>query len=110
MLNLIDSVSIFLIPGITDMRKGIDRLCSMIAEKTEENPLSGAYFLFCSRNRRTVKILYWDRNGFCLWQKRLDDDKFWWPKNSEEVSKIKAHELRWLLDGLDPTAVKGHNA
>ena len=108
MLNIADNVNVFLIPGPTDMRKGIDCLSALVADKTTENIFSGALFLFCSRHRKTVKILYWDRNGFCLWQKRLDKEKFWWPKHIGEVNKMKAHELRWLLDGLNPTELTGH--
>ncbi|WP_083963614.1 IS66 family insertion sequence element accessory protein TnpB [Spirochaeta cellobiosiphila] len=42
----------------------------------EKDPLSQSLFLFCGRNRKLIKVLYWDRNGFCLWQKRLERDKF----------------------------------
>lgn len=108
MLNITDTVNIFLIPGPTDMRKGIDRLSLLVADKTKENIFSGSLFLFCSRHRNTIKILYWDRNGFCLWQKRIDKEKFWWPKDASEVQKLRAHELRWLLDVLDPTELVGH--
>lgn len=109
MFSIAESVGIFLIPGSTDMRKGIESLSILVAHKTTENIFSGSYFLFCSRNRKTVKILYWDRNGFCLWQKKLDKEKFWWPKNTDEIQKMKACELRWILDGLDPTELDGHH-
>lgn len=108
MLNITDSTNIFLIPGPTDMRKGMDRLSLLVADRTKENVFSGALFIFCSRNRKTIKILYWDRNGFCLWQKKIDQEKFWWPKDVVEARKMRARELRWLLDGLDPTDVVGH--
>ncbi|MBO4336292.1 MAG: IS66 family insertion sequence element accessory protein TnpB [Desulfovibrio sp.] len=108
MLSIADSTSVFLIPGVTDMRKGIERLSTVVASMTTENIFSGAYFLFCSRNRKTVKILYWDRNGFCLWQKKLDKEKFWWPKDVEDVKNLEPYELRWILDGLDPTSIHGH--
>ena len=110
MLNVSDSAQIFLIPGTTDMRKGIDRLSTVVATLTSENIFGGAYFLFCSRNRTTIKILYWDRNGFCLWQKRLEKEKFWWPKDVQDVQNMKANQLRWLLDGLDPTQIHGHKS
>ena len=108
MLNLGDTAEVFLIPGITDMRKGIDRLSILVSEKTKANVFSGAYFLFCNRHRDTIKILYWDRNGFCLWQKRLDKEKFWWPKNEDDVKRMEAQEIRWIIDGLDPTKITGH--
>lgn len=47
-----------------------------------------------------IKILYWDRNGFCLWHKRLERDRFCWPDNASEARLLSVRELRWLLDGL----------
>jgi len=47
-----------------------------------------------------VKILYWDRNGFCLWHKRLEKDRFHWPETEEDVLTVQGYELAWLLDGL----------
>ena len=47
-----------------------------------------------------IKILYWDRNGFCLWHKRLELDRFCWPNNASEARLLSVRELRWLLDGL----------
>jgi transposase len=47
-----------------------------------------------------IKILYWDRNGFCLWHKRLERDRFCWPNNASEARLLSVRELRWLLDGL----------
>ena len=62
---------------------------------------SANLFLFCSRNRKHLKILYWDRNGFCLWWKRLEKARFPWPKNKEEVRQLTYNELSFLLDGID---------
>ena len=55
-----------------------------------------------------IKILYWDRNGFCLWQKRLEKERFPWPETTAEVKEIQIRQLRWLLDGLDLSRTKGH--
>ena len=66
-----------------------------------EDPLSGHLFLFLNRRRDRVKILYWDHNGFCLWHKRLEKDRFKWPQSVEEVLDIDQRQLRWLLSGLD---------
>lgn len=51
------------------MRKAIDGLSVVVADQLARDPLSGAYFVFSNRSRTIVKGLYWDRNGFCLWQK-----------------------------------------
>mgnify|MGYP000650019216 CR=1 FL=1 len=94
-------VEIYVRPGITDMRKQINGLAIIAAEQMEQDPLSGALFLFCNRYRRIMKALYWDRNGFCLWQKKLEKHRYPWPDTEEAARKITARELRMLLDGID---------
>lgn len=100
MIPVDSGVRVFLAPGATDMRKSIDTLSILVAQQMELDPLSGHLFAFCNRKRDTLKILYWDRNGFCLWHKRLERDRFRWPESSAEVQAIGSRELRWLLDGL----------
>lgn len=94
-------VQVYLAVGSTDMRKQINSLSILVQESLELDPFSGSVFVFCNRKRSTVKALYWDRNGFCLWQKRLERDRFRWPETTEEVMRISPRELRWLLDGLE---------
>ena len=99
---------VWLAMGPTDMRKAIDGLALMVASHLELDPLSGHLFAFCNRSRTIVKVLYWDRNGFCLWQKRLERDRFRWPKSRQQVMELEGRQLAWLLDGLDPLADGGH--
>ena len=99
-LSIDGSVRVYLAPGVTDMRKSIDTLTILVAEQMALDPLSGHLFAFCNRKRDTVKILCWDRNGFCLYHKRLERDRFRWPDNATEVRRVGLRELRWLLDGL----------
>jgi transposase len=75
------TVRIFVRPGITEMRKQmqINSLSVLVQEKMLQDPLSGHLYLFCNKNRRRLKALYWDRNGFQLWVKRLEQDRFPWP-------------------------------
>jgi transposase len=94
--------------GSTDMRKAIDGLALTVAGRLELDPLSGHLFAFCNRSRTIIKILYWDRNGFCLWQKRLERERFRWPESRTQALELGARELAWLLDGLDPLALRGH--
>jgi len=96
-----NEVRIFIQPGITDMRKQINGLSIFVEEEIKEDPMSGHLYMFCNKNRKRLKILYWDRNGFCMWQKRLEQDRFPWPKNRDEVFEIKREELFMLLDGID---------
>lgn len=92
------------------MRKAIDGLSMMVADRLDYDPLSGAYFVFCNRGRSIIKALYWDRNGFCLWQKRLERDRFRWPESEAEVMAIGGRELSWILEGLDLRKVQGHRS
>ncbi|MBI9107818.1 MAG: IS66 family insertion sequence element accessory protein TnpB [Spirochaetales bacterium] len=78
-LNL-ESIAIYIRPGITDMRKQINSLSVIVEEEMILNPVSGALFIFCSRNRKLLKCISWDKNGFYLWLKRLEKDKFPWPE------------------------------
>ena len=92
---------VFLAAGITDMRKAINGLSVLVDQAMDLNPLSGDLFVFCNRRRDIIKILYWDKNGFALWQKRLEEQRFSWPQSSRDVLSIGARELEWLLAGLD---------
>lgn len=92
---------VYLKPGSTDMRKSINTLSIMVEGGLDLDPFSGQMFAFCNRRHNIVKILYWDRNGFCLWQKRLEKDRFKWPESYKEVLEIDQRQLSWLLEGLE---------
>ena len=104
------NVRVYLALGSTDMRKAIDSLSVMVSGHLSLDPFSGHLFAFCNRGRTIIKILYWDRNGFCLWQKRLERHVFRWPEAEAEVLEIGGRELAWLLDGLDPLRTAGHKS
>lgn len=97
----LSKVAVYVRPGVTDMRKAINGLSILVDERMELDPLNGALFLFCNRQRRILKALYWDRNGFCLWQKRLEKHRFPWPDTQEAAREITAEQLRMLLGGID---------
>jgi transposase len=92
---------VFVRSGYTDMRKQINGLARIVQDHDSQGPFSGSYYLFMGKTRRSMKILYWDTTGFCLWQKRLEDDSFPWPKDSEEISEITREQVLLLLRGLD---------
>ena len=92
---------VYLRPGHTDMRKSIDALGLLAQDVMKLNLFEKSYFLFCNKRRDKLKVLYWDRNGFCLWQKRLDGEKFPWPQSEEVVKEIPMKRLFWLLRGID---------
>jgi transposase len=97
-----ESVAIYVRPGKTDMRKQINGLSIMVEQELELDPFSGALFVFCNARRRLLKILYWDRTGFAMWQKRLERGlRFPWPQDRAEAQRIEARQLRMLLAGID---------
>ena len=93
-------IRIFIRPGPTDMRKQINGL-SVLVEELGCDPFAECLYLFCGKNRRRLKALYWDRNGHCLWVKRLERDKYPWPETKDEVREISMKELTMLLAGID---------
>lgn len=102
-----DFVGIFIHRDRVDMRKSINGL-SEIVESASMGDLRGAYlFVFSGRSKSTIKVLYWDRSGFAIWQKRLEAARFPWPKKHEqETVKLTPEQFSWLLDGYDVWKVK----
>jgi transposase len=92
---------VWLAAGITDIRRGFNTLAAQAEKVLELDPYSGNLFLFCNKAKKLLKILYWDRNGFCLWMKRLEKGKFPWPQTSQEAKEISQDQLQMLLDGID---------
>jgi len=101
-MNLLpDSPQVYLAVGATDMRMSINGLSAIVADDFELDPFSGHLFAFCNRQRKIIKILFWDSNGFCLWHKRLEKDRFRWPNSANDIINIDARQMGWLLAGLD---------
>ena len=101
MLIDFNRVKIYIHPGVTDLRKAVNGLSEIISSDMELDPFSESIFIFCNRDRKLLKILYWDRNGFCLWQKRLEKYKFPWPDSKEDASELTFDQLKMLFDGID---------
>jgi transposase len=99
---------VYLASFAVDMRKSIDGLCLLVSGGLNKNPTEPALYVFCNKGRNKIKILYWDRNGFCLWYKRLEKEKFKVPIQNGEVFNLEPRQLEWLLSGLDFTKLKGH--
>lgn len=95
------TATVWLVLGHTDMRKGIDGLMGLVANQHRLDPWSGHYFVFQGRQRNRLKILYYDRTGYCLWIKRLGAGVFRWPRSEAETRAITGEQLGWLLAGLD---------
>jgi transposase len=99
---------IYLCVQPADMRRGFDTLAASVKEFLQHDPFSGNLFLFVGRGKDRLKILYWDRDGFALWYKRLEEGAFKLPavKNAGASVELKATELAMLLEGIDLKSIK----
>jgi transposase len=103
MIHLPASVRVYLCLTPCDMRKSFDSLHALVREHLELDAFAGHLFVFTSRRRDRVKILYWDRDGFAIWSKRLEDGTYAVPcaDGAERRREITAQELGALLSGID---------
>lgn len=100
---------VYLVSGITDMRKAIHGLSMIVSEQLAYDPFDGSVFVFCNRQRNKLKILYWEHNGFWLYYRCLEKGKFQWPtERQEQTRSVTLRELQWLLDGLSCTQRHAH--
>mgnify|MGYP001550837004 CR=1 FL=1 len=108
------AVRIYLCVGPTDMRRGFDTLASAVQAFLKHDPFSGNLFLFVSRGKDRMKILYWDKDGFALWYKRLEEGAFKLPavkpaapgQAAPASVELLATELAMLLEGIDLKSIK----
>lgn len=102
---------VFLCKTPVNFRKGIQGLAVVVEAELTLDPFSERLFVFINRRRDAVKILYWERNGFCLWQKRLEQERFKWPNDlGGAVVTLSGQQLNWLLDGYDIRQMRPHKA
>jgi transposase len=95
--------------GATDMRKQIDGLAALVVDVLQADPFSDHLFVFCNHSRDKLKILDRHNNGFWLWYRRLERERFWWPAPETNGPVILSlRELGWLLEALDPRRVDAH--
>ena len=99
---------VWLVAGVTDMRKSIDGLSALVKYEFGMDPLDPAIFVFCGRRKDRIKILYWDINGFWLLYKRLEKGNFRWPATGAESVLLTRRQLAWLLDGLHVEQRQAH--
>lgn len=111
MMSFKPDIPVYLHKEAIDFRKQINGLSAIVQESLQLDPFAANVFVFINRGRSRIKILYWDRNGFCLWMKRLEKHKFAWPTAIRE-DKVIVHtrELQWLLDGFDIWKSPPHQA
>ena len=110
MIALGEHTQVYLAAGVTDMRKSIDGLAALVVDVLEADPFSAHVFVFCNRGRDKLKILLWQRNGFWLFYRRLERERFHWPRPQDGALSVQVsvQQLQWLLDGLDLSRTEGH--
>jgi len=89
----------------TDMRKSFDGLAALVRTKLAEDPLSGQLFTFINRRRTHIKVLYFDRSGYCVWAKRLEQGRFH-PSGEGEKQGLEWTELKCILEGIDLRSIR----
>jgi len=100
---------IYLHRNIVDFRKSINGLAIIVEEDMKLDLFEPYLFLFCNKRRNMLKVLYWDATGFALWHKRLEKDRFIWPRKFEEdVIQVNHQQLTWLLGGYNIWKMKPH--
>jgi len=98
--------AVYLYTGILDMRVGIDRLSQLIKEQCNRSIISGGWYVFFSRMRERVRIIYWDRDGYALWTKRLEAGSFKVEKGLNGYEEIAAVDLEEILNGVEFSRIK----
>lgn len=86
----------------TDMRKSFDGLYALVRNAMRQDPLSGHLFVFINRRGNQTKILYWDRTGFCVWAKRLEQGRLVSDWRLMRDRQMDWTELKLLLEGIEP--------
>lgn len=99
-------VRVFLCTQSTDMRKSFAGLRAMTVRVLEEDPLSGAIFVFINRRGTYLKALYWDRSGFCIWSKRLEQGTFARGAQHAIKHELDVTRLKCLLEGIELNNVR----
>jgi transposase len=92
---------IWLAAGVTDMRRGFDRLAAIVQHKLTADPFGGHVVVFRGRRGDRVKLLWWDGDGLCLFAKRLEKGRFIWPQATEGTIHLTVAQLSMLLEGID---------
>jgi transposase len=99
------STAVYLYTGIVDMRLGVERLCEKVQRESSRVVIEGGYYVFFSRKRIKVKLLYWDRDGYAMWHKRLEAGAFK-VRSHDGYEEISTKDLEELLLGIELCRIK----
>lgn len=105
--NALPEVFVYLPP--VDFRKAVNGLAGLVQEELKLDPFSEQLYVFTNRQRDKIKILCWEGSGFVLWYKRLERQRFHWPRHlGSGTVTLTGQQLNWLLDGYDLARLRPH--
>jgi transposase len=105
-IGLPATIRVFVAAGASDLRRGFDGLAQLARDQLEQDPLTGHLFVFANRRRDRIKILYWDRDGYVIWMKRLEKGTYRRPSPTSDRVEWTAVELAAVLGGIDLKAAR----
>lgn len=95
--------NIYLYRPFADFRKGLLGLSSIVQDVMELNPFDHNLFIFCNKSRDALKVIYWDKNGFAMWHKKLQKQRYHWPSKKTVTSLVvEKDQFEDFLNGLNP--------
>jgi transposase len=101
MIGLPAGTRIWIAAGVTDLRRGFTGLSGMVQTALQEDPFSGHVFVFRGRRGDLIKLLWWSGDGLCLFAKRLERGRFFWPQATSGTVALTQAQLSMLLEGID---------
>lgn len=107
MFRFDEELKAYLHRDAVDFRKSINGLAALVEQAMGLDPFAAAVYVFRNRRADRIKIRGWDRNGFWLLFKRLEQDRFAWPRQAT-VASLSVEKLDWLLQGIDIEAMQRH--
>ena len=110
MFRLAPELKVYVHRDAVDFRKNITGLAALVEQALGLDPFARAVYVFRNKRADRIKLLLWERNGFWLLMKRLEADRFVWPREATDVLELSVEQLHWLLDGIDLAAMRKHPA
>ena len=101
MIELPGGTRIWLVAGVTDMRRGMDGLAALVQTALSENPFNGHVFVFRGRRGDLIKVLWWSGDGLCLFAKRMERGRFVWPQATSGSVCLSRAQMSMLMEGID---------
>ena len=108
MFGLTQALQVYVHREAVDFRKQVNGLTALVEQELKLDPFAPACFVFRNKRADKVKLIWWERNGFWLAYKRLEQDRFVWPRGEAAVITLSLQQLQWLLAGFDLGAMRGH--